>query len=186
MWDTSVNASGMQIYEVQKAVAATAQPETACKNVESLLTDKPSVTVQGAGTIVIDFGLEHAAWFEFESPDLGEQVSHVTASISEYNEPWPGKTRPLTVYGNGTYRLETNGELYEGVRYAWINFHPAASRDQETKAADITSWTITAARLVAQVRPVPYTGSFKSADPVIEKCWYSGAYGTRLNMHEVG
>jgi hypothetical protein len=30
-------------------------------------------------------------------------------------------------YANGVYRLETNPELYEGVRYAWIFFDPVGN-----------------------------------------------------------
>lgn len=106
----------------------------------------------------------------------GIQAHHVRASISEYNEPWPGKTRPVTVYGNGTYRLETNSQLYEGARYAWIIVDPAPD------GTPFTPWEITAVRLVVQTKPVSYTGSFKSADKVLTGSWYSGAYGSRTNM----
>ena len=36
------------------------------------------------------------------------------------------KVRPFTAYADGVYRLETNPELYEGVRFAWIFFDPPA------------------------------------------------------------
>lgn len=73
--------------------------------------------------------LQRAGWLEFESADLGSQASAVTASISEYNEPWPGKTRTPTPYSGGMYRLETNPELYEGVTYGWISFDPTSSSE---------------------------------------------------------
>ena len=37
-----------------------------------------------------------------------------------------------------------------------------------------------------QVKPVNYTGSFTSSDPVLTSSWYSGAYGSRLNMMPYG
>ena len=56
------------------------------------------MTVVAKGTLRLDFAVEHAAWFEFESPDLAAAVSISTAAgggtslpsaaISEYNEPW--------------------------------------------------------------------------------------------------
>ena len=52
----------------------------------------------------------------------------------------PGKTRPVTVYANGTFRLETNSELYEGVRYAWIIVDPPSD------GKPMTPWDITAVR----------------------------------------
>ena len=36
--------------------------------------------------------------------------------------------------------------------------------------------------LLPQVKPVNYTGSFSSSDDVLERAWYTGAYGSRLNM----
>ena len=36
---------------------------------------------------------------------------------------------------------------------------------------------------VAMVRPVPYTGSFTSSSPMLDRIWYTGAYGVRVNMH---
>lgn len=68
-----------------------------------MATKNTNITVRGAGTLRLDFGREHAAWFEFESPDLGSQAGALRASISEYNEPWPGKTQPVKAYANGMY-----------------------------------------------------------------------------------
>ena len=87
------------------------------------------------------------------------------------------KVKPLTAYANGVYRLETNTELYEGVRFGWIIFDPPAAAKP---------WHITGLRLVSQVKPVNYTGAFNSSDSTLSASWYSGAYGSRLNMMPYG
>jgi hypothetical protein len=114
----------------------------------------------------------------------------VLASISEFNEPYPDKTRPLTKYGNHTYRLETNPELYEGVRFSFLQFiFPSDSdydgEDEEVGDGDAVQYVeITDLSLVAKIKPVNYTGSFASSDPTLTEAWYTGAYGVRLNMEE--
>lgn len=147
------------------------------------------------GSIMLDWGVERAAWFEFDSPDLESVLSMmddtssnttamVTASLSEYNEPYPGKTKGLAKYYNRnkktgntttTFRLETNDELYEGVRFTWIHF-PVTPRP----------WHITRLSLVAKVKPMNYTGSFSSSDDSLTQIWYTGAYGVRLNTEANG
>ena len=156
-------------------------PPTALSGAESLLDasrnahEPLDIVVQGEGTFLIDWGVERAAWFEFVSPDLeSADFQHVTACLSEYNEKKSEKIKPLTKYGT-TYRLETNDELYEGVRFTWINF-PTPSKP----------WRITSVSLVAKVKPVNYTGSFSSSDDTLTKSWYTGAYGVRLNMESDG
>jgi len=99
-------------------------------------------------------------------------------SISEYNEPakvnsgppHPVKTAVPVKYGN-TYRLELNGELYEGARFGWIHVRSFAS-----------AWHITGIRLVCQTKPTNYNGSFSCSDPMLTKIWYAGAYGVKLNL----
>jgi len=130
------------------------------------------------GRLRLDFGVERAGWFEFFSPDLSS-ASLIKASISEYNEPWPGKTLTVKAYDGNLFRLETNDELYEGVRFAWIIYEPQGSPSDAP-----VSWTITQARIVAQVKPVNYTGSFTSAESTLTAVWHAGALGSRLNMHE--
>lgn len=46
---------------------------------------------------------QHAAWFEIESQDLDVQKGAVKLSISEYNEPWDGKTQTPKAYSGGAY-----------------------------------------------------------------------------------
>ena len=125
-----------------------------------------AITVRGKGDIRIDFGVESAAWVEFDSPDC---PGGVEMSISEYNQPWPGKTGTPVKHGN-TYRLELNDQLYEGVRFAWIHVKALAR-----------PWHITGIRAVCQVKPTNYLGSFSCSDPVITRSWYMSAYGVKLN-----
>ena len=103
-----------------------------------------------------------------------EITSSACACVSSrYNEPWQvrAKVKPLTNYAGGVYRLETNDQLYEGVRFVWLIVDPGTE-----------SFHITGLRLQAMVKPVNYTGSFHSTDTELSGCWYSGAYGSRLNM----
>ena len=73
-------------------------------------------------------------------------------------------------YGN-TYRLELNDALYEGVRFAWIHVKSFSK-----------TWHIKNVRLVCQVRPTNYLGSFFCNDPELTRIWYTGAYLVKLNM----
>jgi alpha-L-rhamnosidase len=133
------------------------------------------ITVEGAGSIRFDFGVESAAWLEFDSPDFSGAVE---MSISEYDEPaivntgppHPFKTLPPRRYGN-TYRLELNSELYEGVRFGWIH----------VRRFD-RPWKITAVRAVCQVKPTNYVGSFSCSDPMLTRIWYTGAYSVKANL----
>jgi alpha-L-rhamnosidase len=145
------------------------------ENPSSAVKGECNILVKGTGSIRFDFGTESAAWLEFESPDLSGEV---TAGISEYNQPAifnagppsPIKTGVPVKYGN-VYRLELNSALYEGVRFGWIN---VTTFDKP--------WHITKVRLVCQTKPVNYIGAFESADTLLNKMWYAGAYGVKLNL----
>jgi len=136
-----------------------------------------AITVREVGSIRFDFGVESAAWLEFDSPDLAGEVE---MSISEYNQPaivnrgpkHPVKTLAPARYGN-TYRLELNRDLYEGVRFGWIHV-----RRMERP------WHITAVRLVCQTKPANYEGAFSSSDPLLTRIWYTGAYAVKLNLEK--
>lgn len=175
-WPVGYNMTGLEIYETPKAVNWTATPESAFSGLSSLGSVSPHVTFTGDAALRLDFGFEHAAWFEFASTDLGGGALSVRAAISEYNEPWQvrAKLRPVSRYADGVYRLQTNDQLYEGVRFVWI-FSNATK-----------PWTLTKLRLVAQSKPTNYTGSFDASDEVLSRSWYSGAYGSRLNMMPYG
>jgi tetratricopeptide (TPR) repeat protein len=173
-WQTTHASDGLQIYTLRPARVWTDAPGSFA-NLTSLVRGKQEVTVKGKGSIRLDFGVESAAWLEFDSPDL---AGNVTMSISEYNQPaivntgaqHPAKTREPSKYG-GTYRLELNRELYEGVRFGWIHVETFSR-----------PWHISAVRLVCQVKPTNYEGAFSSSDPLLTRIWYVGAYTVKLNL----
>lgn len=174
------NASALQIFSLPP-VAAGPTPAT---NRSSFLNASSCVgasacalTVAGAGTLLVDFGVETAGWFEFDSNDItAGDAGLLQLGISEYatygRGGWVGgyKVGGATRYGS-TFRLETNDELYEGVRYASVTLTAAPS----------APFTITALRVVAQALPVNYEGAFHSAgDPLLERVWWTGAYTIRV------
>eukprot|EP01083_Nonionella_stella_P306904 1076672_1 len=130
------------------------------------------------GTISIDFGQEHAAWFEIDSNDCDDP--HLMMSISEYNQPshipgYPKTLTPIQYLQNGiiTYRLETNDALYDGVRYGFIHISSKTN----------TSWHIIGVRAVSQIKPNNYVGSFQSTQyPILNQMWYAAAYCVKMNM----
>lgn len=167
-WKNPKATDSLEIYTLQPK-KITGSPKS------SFATDKNKITVSGSGSLFIDFGLESAGWIEFDSDDL---VDSVEVSISEYNEPailnagaqHRIKTQKPVKYGN-TYRLELNDFLYEGVRFAWIHIINFSK-----------TWHINHVRLVCQVRPVNYSGSFSCSDPELTRIWYTGAYLVKINM----
>ncbi len=173
-WDSISASDDLQIYLLKPKTAITEKPGS-FENLESLAGKFPDVTVKGTGSIRVDFGQVNAAWLEFDSDDLHGKVE---MSISEYNQPAVlndgaqnrFKTKEPVRYGN-TYRLELNDQLYEGVRYGWIH----------VRTFD-TTWHIKNVRLVCQVKPVNYEGSFSCSDTMLTRIWYTGAYGVKLNL----
>ncbi|MSR63987.1 MAG: hypothetical protein EXS08_16305 [Planctomycetes bacterium] len=165
-WTDPKPSDALQIYLLQPKFVS-ADPPQAFARVASLTSASPDVTVQGIGAIRLDFGVESAAWIEFDSPDCPGEVE---MSISEYNEPGVEKTRAPVQHGN-TYRLELNDELYDGVRFAWIRvtgWH--------------APWHITGIRAVCQVKPTNYAGSFACSDPLLTRSWYMAAYGVKAAL----
>ena len=182
-WPASgVNLTALQRYETLVPVKWVADPPSSFSGLQTLATGKPNITVHSKGTLRLDWGVEHPGWMEFTSLDLGAQAISCSAAISEYNEPWQvnAKVKPVTAYANGKYRLETNDELYEGVRFSWIIFEPP--KPDGTVNTTLVPWHITGLRLVSQVKPANYTGSFHSSDPELTGSWWSGAYGSKVNM----
>jgi len=169
-WKDQKTSDGLQIYFL-RPVSAVADKADSFEHLASAATPTCEITVKAAGSIRFDFGVESAAWLEFDSPDCNGSVE---MSISEYNEvPLHAglvKTKAPVKHGN-TYRLELNEELYEGVRFGWIH---ARSLDKP--------WRITAVRLVCQAKPANYEGSFSCSDPLLTRIWYTSAYGVRLNL----
>ena len=133
------------------------------------------VLVMGEGSIRFDFGVESAAWLEFDSDDFSGSVE---MSISEYDEPaivnsgppHRFKTAAPVRYGN-TYRLELNPELYEGLRFGWLHVRQWQR-----------PWHIRAVRAVCQVKPASYAGSFACSDSMLTRIWYTGAYVVKANL----
>ncbi|MGA2363106.1 MAG: alpha-L-rhamnosidase C-terminal domain-containing protein [Candidatus Aminicenantales bacterium] len=165
-WPNPKASDGLEVFLLEpKAVSS--DPAGSFENLPSLTGPKPDVTVRGAGAIRLDFGLEMAAWVEFDSPDC---PGGIEMSISEYNEPGQDKTKTPVKYGH-TYRLELNRELYEGVRFAWIH----------AKSPD-APWHIKGIRAVCQVKPANYAGSFSCDDPLLTKIWYASAYGVKASL----
>jgi alpha-L-rhamnosidase len=170
-WANPQASDNLQIY-LQQPKSVTVDNNSSFTNLQSLLTTHPNVTVEGLGSIQMDFGQENAAWIEFDSPDL-PSTNAVTMSISEYNQPAieVGTISP-TRYGN-TYRLELNSQLYEGVRFGWIHVNSFTS-----------PWHITGIRAVCQTKPANYNGSFACSDPMFTRIWYDGAYDVKLNLEQ--
>ena len=173
-WKETKADDDLQVYTL-RPVAAITDAKDAFGNLESATGVKTAIAVKGTGSIRFDFGVESAAWLEFDSPDL---TGNVEMSISEYNQPavvnngpeHPVKTAIPVKHGN-TYRLELNSELYEGVRFGWIHVQSFTSQ-----------WHITGIRLVCQTKPTNYNGSFSCSDTMLTKIWYTGAYGVKLNL----
>lgn len=175
-FNAGTNDTVLQIFAVA-AVAVGPSPGTSVAsflNTSSAVgSTSCSITVQGNGTLVVDFGVEMPAWLEFDSFDL-KDASGVVLGISEYTvvdyvggfksgapvkvgcscveryaavPTLPPRPRLFGTpqYCSGalcTYRLETNSELYEGVRYGFVILAEAPS----------VPFTITGLRAVSQVR----------------------------------
>lgn len=187
-WADTVNASKLQIFGLLPAnvtLTLGTPPGTSFTNLSSLNTPSPYVAVTGFGGLQLDFGVNNAAWIEFDSPDLTPQdAASVTLGVSEYNEievtnlgykvarpiPYPGATQ-------STYRLEIShpdgSGLYEGVRFGWllVNSTPA------------TPWHITGLRIVVQAKPTNWGGAFAAeGDDLLSTIWYTGAYTVKANL----
>lgn len=170
-WDHPSANDELEIYIVYPQWMSSDQPV----NVQFAKTNKLPVRVSGECNLLFDFGRENAGWMEFDSDDFEGDVE---MSISEYNEPAvlnsgaqnPKKTLKPIKYGS-TYRLELNRELYEGVRFGWIHIksltHPCVIKD---------------VRLVCQVKPTNYEGSFSCSNKLFTRIWYTGAYTVKLNL----
>lgn len=148
------------------------------QNTDSVLSDKTDITVKGNGNIVFDFGIEFAAWLEIESPDLPTCES-VRLSVSEYNMPQyvnkgpqsPRKTGYPKKIGCNIYRLELNPELYEGVRFGFLHVENYKN-----------DFHITSVRLICQIKPSNYDGSFYCDNEMLNRIWYTAAYCVRTNF----
>eukprot|EP01049_Picozoa_sp_SAG25_P001718 SAG25_NODE_81_length_16694_cov_8.663332_8_plen_219_part_00 len=119
---------------VDLPVQATSAPTSAFSGVESMLTKESAVHVRAPGLITVKFAQEAACWVEFESAGLAASGAKLDMTISENRLPGEvHNLRPKAYGGNGSsggaasYRLEPNKQLYEGVRYIFINVTDAGS-----------------------------------------------------------
>lgn len=200
-WDSTTNTSQLQIYRVDSPVSYEVQPPGAIQGIETLFHNDRSdsdydtnaksrfrgITISQNCTLLMDWGVERAAWFELTSSNTNLHNSttfRVQASISEFNAPYPGKTTTMTKYGSHTYRLETNPQLYEGIRYTFLRFEFFPTSSDTDTDTTLTPIHIAGMSLVAKIKPIPYTGSFWSSDSELTRAWYTGAYGVRVNMEE--
>ena len=173
-WSNPQSADSLQSY-VLEPVASFIDTPASFRTIGPQSGQQNTMVVEGAGSIRFDFGVESAAWLEFDSPDLSGAVE---MSISEYNEPAIENTGPAhrfktykpRRYGN-TYRLELNAQLYEGVRFGWIHVRVFEG-----------PWHMTAIRAVCQVKPTNYVGRFSCSDPMLTRIWYTGAYSVKANF----
>lgn len=172
-WDLDGLGDAATSYQVfhDVAVTAAADPAAAVVGVQSITNATADVAVRASALITLKFAQEGACWLEFDSPDLAASSAVVTLGISENKLVAPLETHP-PVRHNDTYRLESNRDLYEGVRYAFINVTGSA----------FAPWHITAVRRVCQVVPTNYAGGFRSSDPDLDRIWWTGAYTTRVTL----
>lgn len=181
-WSAGVNTTALQLYNMLPVSASLygSTPADSFSNLQSLVainnvTGQSAVIVSGAGTFQVDFGVENAAWLEFDSPDLlPADAARVQLSVSEWTEPYIGKIKAPVAY-NSTYRLETNAQLYEGVRFGFFIMTDAPSQP----------FTITGMRAVTQAKPVAYKGAFSApGDDSLTTIFYTAIYTVRLNLEE--
>ena len=170
-WKTTQATDDLEVYALSPITIQSDKKEAAKWNNKSF----SKIRITGECNLMFDFGRVSAGWLEFDSDDLQCEVE---MSISEYNQPavtnWMVKhSRKTTIpvkKGN-TYRLELNDQLYEGVRFGWIHVR------KFTKP-----FTIKNVRLVCQVKPTNYEGSFRCSNATLNKIWYTGAYTVKLNF----
>jgi hypothetical protein len=181
VYGPSSNVSALQVFSVAPVEAYLAPGTTSSvfSNWESLTTPTPLLKISGAGALVVNFGVELPAWIELDSPDISEgDLSLITLGSSEYNMvdmiDGVGNIKqgpPVPCGSPGSFRLVTNAELYEGVRYAFLT----------VRAAPSAPFTVTGLRAVAQAKPVNYTGSY-SGDALTTRIYYAAAYTVRTNL----
>lgn len=168
-WENTRWDDSLQVYTLSPVSVKADNPENV------VMKDHANMTIHGPCNLMFDFGVVSAAWLEFEAGDIAGDIE---MSISEFNEPavfnvgsqHPVKTAKPVKYGN-TYRLELNNELYEGVRFGWIHVKSL------NKPFDISE-----VRLVCQIKPTNYEGSFACSDTILTRIWYTGAYTVKLNL----
>lgn len=167
-WQHTNPDDTLQYYILRPTSASTATPER-FTGLQSASSKSCEITVQGTGAMLFDFGTESAAWMEFDSSDLNGKVE---MGVSEFNEPANENAIGVPERIGNTYRLKLNPEFYEGVRFGWIYVRSFSGKP----------WHISAVRIVCQIKPTNYNGSFACSDPMLTRIWYTGAYTVKLNL----
>jgi hypothetical protein len=144
-----------------------------------------AAVVLGSGMFRVDFGFESAGWLEIVSDDMPlNAFMNLTMSLSEDSVMYPGKILRPKAYQNGVYRIETNPDIYEGIRFGFVQLHAGSDSNAAGNAAGLAQkWHIKEIRAVAQTLPIPYRGSFVLQDDhELSEIWYTAAYCPKLNM----
>ena len=180
VFNASTSVDSLYVFNVfpVSAFLLEGTPSASFNGWESLSSPaETNVVVSGAGGVGVDFGTELPAWLEFDSPDLSDaDAARLLLATGEYNAVDIIGTTPkqkAPVRYNTTFRLETNAELYEGVRFGFLTL----------AAPPASPFTITALRAVTQTKPVNYTGSY-SADSLSTRIYYAAAYTVRTNLEK--
>lgn len=127
-------------------------------------------------SIRCDWGVERAGWMQVKVANSTRKNLTITGSLSEFNYPYPGKTRRMEYYpSTDLYRLETNDMLYEGIRYTWIYL------EEDDLDKSLLPLTLVDLTLVTKNKPIDYIGSFRSSVPDLTRAWYTAVYSVRLN-----
>jgi alpha-L-rhamnosidase len=170
VWRDPRSTDDLQYYLLRPVKALTDEPGS-FKGLKSASGHRCNITVRGTGSLQFDFGVESAAWLEFDSPDM---PGGVEMGVSEFTAPaWEHCIAAPTHVGGHTYCLKLKGKFdYNGVRFGWIY----------VRSFDGRPWHITNVRLVCQIKPTNYKGSFSCSDPMLTKIWYTGAYTVKLNL----
>jgi len=196
----TTNASHLQSYRLTQSRHEFIHRKIWPKSAVTVL-ENGSIQIHDTVTIQWDWGVERAAWFEVmvqlqQLQDFDERDWKMEMALSEFNSVYPGKRRVPQQYPNtttasrsSTYRLETNDELYEGVRFTWL-FVTAKTKSKsmfvqgydDSTTTQPLLLTLEDASIVSKIKPISYTGKFASSCPRLTQIWYTGAYGVRLNM----
>lgn len=100
---------GLEIYLLKPKTVTTDTPSSFV-NQNSLTGDTPNVTVNGTGSIMLDFGAQSAAWLEFDSPDCPGGIEMSNSPYTEVCVVNAGAQqrikKAVPVKYQNTYRLE--------------------------------------------------------------------------------
>jgi len=185
----TTNASHLQSYRLTQSRHEFIHRKIWPKSAVTVL-ENGSIQIHDTVTIQWDWGVERAAWFEVmvqlqQLQDFDERDWKMEMALSEFNSVYPGKRRVPQQYPNtttasrsSTYRLETNDELYEGVRFTWL-FVTAKTKSKsmfvqgydDSTTTQPLLLTLKDASIVSKIKPISYTGKFASSCPRLAQIW---------------